>query len=160
MTKPRRPLTLADLTTREREHLEVCIHEAGHAVAAVALGGALRSAVVAHSRVTGLQGLTTVADMPHGRDPEIAYAGPWSQARWRAGRSPSQRQVFAVLGGSGYRDERALIAAGGTYLGTSVVPLAEQSSTRCRPDLQLSATLTSTSVTTPPRLALPAYATA
>lgn len=132
MTRPRRgPLTVADLTAREREHLELCVHEAGHAVAAVALGAQLRSAVVTRSRVTGTEGLTTLTPdgLPPGREPEIAYAGPWSQARWRAGRSPNQRQMLAVLGGSGYKDERALIASGGTYLGAGIKPLLE----RCWP---------------------------
>jgi hypothetical protein len=39
-------------------------HEAGHATMAVALGGVIRSAVVASGRVLGVQGLTTVDDMP------------------------------------------------------------------------------------------------
>lgn len=117
---------LADITAREREHLELCIHEGAHAVATVALGGVLRSAVVSNSRVTGLQGLTTVADMPHGREPEIAYSGPWAQARWRAGRRPTQREVFGILSRGGWKDDKTLIAAGGTYLGTAVVPLVER----------------------------------
>ncbi|MGV7633070.1 hypothetical protein [Mycobacterium persicum] len=132
MIRPRRgPLTVADLTAREREHLELCVHEAGHAVAAVALGAQLRNAVVTYSRVTGTEGLTTLTPdgLPPGRKPEIAYAGPWSQARWRAGRQPTQRQMLAVLGGSGYKDERALIASGGTHLGHGIKPLVE----RCWP---------------------------
>lgn len=125
MTRPKRPLTLADLTPREREHLEVCVHEAGHAVAGVALSAQLRSAVVTSSRIWGVEGLTTFSDRPHGRDPEIAYAGPWSQARWCAGRRPTQRELFTVLKAGGHKDEQALIASGGTHLGLSVVPLIE-----------------------------------
>ncbi|MGH3556412.1 hypothetical protein [Mycobacterium sp.] len=124
-----RKLTLADITVREREHLELSIHEAAHAVAGVVLGAQLRNAVVTNSRLWGVDGRTNFADRPHGRDPEIAYAGPWAQARWRAGSRPSQRQVFAVLRAGGYKDDRALIAAGGTYLGTGVTPLLE----RCWP---------------------------
>lgn len=127
MTK--RPLTLADITPREREHLELCIHEAGHAVAGVALGGQLRSAAVTDSRVMGVRGLTKFAETPHGRDPEIAYAGPWSQARWSAGRRPTQRQMYALFDGGGRGDCDALSLAGGTYLGMSVTPLIE----RCFP---------------------------
>ncbi|MDV3291915.1 hypothetical protein [Mycobacterium avium] len=129
-SRPRRKrLTLADITAREREHLELAIHEASHAVAGVVLGAQLRNAVVVNSRVTGLQGLTTFSDRPHGRDSEIAYAGPWAQARFRAGRRPTQRDVFNVLSRGGWKDDRALIAAGGTHLGTAVVPLVE----RCWP---------------------------
>lgn len=125
----RRPLTMADLTTRERNHLEICVHEAGHAVAGVALGGRLRSAVVTNSRVWGVDGLTSFSDRPHGRDPEIAYAGPWAQAKFRAGggdNCPTQRQVLAVLNAGGYRDDRMLIASGGTHLGHFVTPLIER----------------------------------
>ena len=35
---PKRPPTVADLTARQRQHLEICVHEAGHAVAGVVLG--------------------------------------------------------------------------------------------------------------------------
>ncbi|MDV3215251.1 hypothetical protein [Mycobacterium avium] len=130
MTGPKhKPLTLADITPRERWHLELAIHEAAHAVTAVALGGTIRNAVVSNSRVMGVEGLTTVTDMPPGRDSEIAYAGPWSQARFRAGRRPTQREVFNVLSRGGWKDERALIASGGIHLGTAVVPLVE----RCWP---------------------------
>jgi hypothetical protein len=130
MTRPKRGrLTLADVTARELDHLQTCVHEAGHAVAGVVLGARLRSAVVTSGRVWRTEGLTTFADRPYGRDAEIAYAGPWSQARWRAGRRPTQRELYAVLDGTGYRDERALIASGGTHLGHSVTPLIE----RCWP---------------------------
>ncbi|OBK97748.1 hypothetical protein A5645_05600 [Mycobacterium asiaticum] len=130
------PLTLADITAGEREHLEMCIHEAAHCVVGVALGAELRSAVVARSRVTGLEGLTTFADRPHGTDPLVAYAGPWAQARWRAGRRPTQREFYAVLDTTGHKDSRVLTAAGGTYAGADVVPLVE----RCWPALARTAT--------------------
>ncbi|PBD11483.1 M50 family metallopeptidase [Mycobacterium avium subsp. hominissuis] len=117
------PLTLADLTDKQRRHLETCIHEAGHAVAAVTLGGVIRSAVVASGRVLGVSGLTTVAEMPEGRSPEIAYSGPWAQACWLAGRRPTQREVFAVLATTGHRDDRVLLASGGTHTGHDAVPL-------------------------------------
>ncbi|MGV7277008.1 hypothetical protein PJJ83_07880 [Mycobacterium kansasii] len=117
------PLTLADLTDEQRRHLETCIHEAGHAVAAVTLGGVIRSAVVASGRVLGVQGLTTVDEMPEGRSPEVAYSGPWAQARWLAGRRPTMREVLAVLASTGHRDDRMLCAAGGTHTGHDVVPL-------------------------------------
>jgi hypothetical protein len=119
-------LTLDDITARERWHLELAIHEGAHAVAGVVLGAQLRNAVVVNSRVTGIEGRTNFSDRPHGRDSEIAYAGPWAQARWRAGRRPTQREVFSILSRGGWKDDRALIAAGGTHLGTAVVPLMER----------------------------------
>lgn len=119
-------LTLADITARERAHLETCIHEAGHAVAGVVLGAQLRTAVVTNSDFWGVNGTTNFADRPHGRDPEIAYAGPWATARWRAGGRPTQRQVLAVLKAGGYKDDRVLLASGGTHLGAPVAPLLER----------------------------------
>lgn len=130
-----KPLTLADLSAKQREHLELCVHEAAHSVAAVVLGGVIRSAVVASGRVIGTQGLTTLAEVPHGRAAEIAYAGPYGQAKFRAGgRRPSQRQVFTVLRTCGYKDARSLTvtaaaSATGDHDGRDVVPLLE----RCWP---------------------------
>lgn len=123
----RRPPTVADLTARQRQHLEICVHEAGHAVAGVVLGAQLRTAVVSSSRVSGVEGLTSFADSPYGRDEEIAYAGPWAQARWRAGgRRPTQREMFALFDGGGRRDCGVLLAAGGTHLGHAVQPVIER----------------------------------
>lgn len=122
--------TLANmLTPRELEHLGLCIHEAGHAVAAVALGGVIRSAVVASGRVTGVQGLTTVDDMPVAREPHIAYGGPWAEGRWRAGRRPTQRELFGLFDRGGRGDRDKLCASGGTHNGHDVVPLLS----RCWP---------------------------
>ncbi len=133
MTRRKRPLTLADITPREREHLSACVHEGGHAVATVALGGVIRTAAVSQSKVTGVEGLTTFAeDVPAGRRPEILYAGPWAQAQFLAGgrgNRPTQRQVMAVLDGGGSRDCAELSLAGGTHLGHAVTPLVE----RCWP---------------------------
>jgi len=121
--------TLADLMPREYQHLGVCVHESGHAVAAVALGGVVRSAVVASGRVSGVQGLTTLDTMPLASEPLIAYAGPWSQGRWQAGRRPTQRQLFALLDGGGRGDRDQLCAHGGSAAGLDVVPLLD----RCWP---------------------------
>ncbi|BDB41984.1 hypothetical protein Mkiyose1088_13920 [Mycobacterium kiyosense] len=117
------PLTLADITAGQRAHLETCIHEAGHAVAGVVLGAELRNAVVVSSKVTGTEGLTTFSDRPHGTDALIAHAGPWAQARWLAGRRPTQREFYAVLDTTGHKDSRVLTASGGMHTGADVVPL-------------------------------------
>lgn len=124
---PKRTPTVADLTARQRQHLEICVHEAGHAVAGVVFGADLRTAVVSNSRVSGVEGLTSFSDRPHGRDEQIAYAGPWAQARWRAGgRRPTQREMFALFDGGGRRDCGVLLAAGGTHLGHAVQPVIER----------------------------------
>lgn len=119
------PLTLSDLSERERARLNLCIHEAGHAVAGVLLGGELHNAVVTHRRVHDDSGLTTFADRPPGRDPEIAYSGPWSEARFAAGGRPTRQQVMAVLHNTGHRDDRVLLASGGLHAGHTITPLLE-----------------------------------
>lgn len=121
------PLTLAGIDPRERAHLALCVHEAAHATVGVALSGVLRNAVVTQSKVTGLQGLTTFSDRPHGRDHEIAYAGPYGEAKFQAGgRHPTQRALFALFASGGRRDCGVLSLAGGTHTGMSVVPLLER----------------------------------
>lgn len=124
------PLTLADINPHERAHMAMCVHEAAHATVGVALGGELRNAVVTRSRVTGLEGLTTFTDRPHGRDAEIAYAGPYGEAKFHAGgHRPTQRALFAALDGCGRKDARVLTASGGTHTGMAAVPLID----RCWP---------------------------
>ncbi|BBY67758.1 hypothetical protein [Mycolicibacterium helvum] len=130
-----RPLTLADLSAADREHLDLCVHEASHAVVGVALGAQLHRAVVAGGRVTGMHGLTRFEpdDFPEHRNAEVAYAGPYGEAKFGAGgRCPSQRQVFTALRTTGHDDDRVLIAsapADGWHTGRDVVPLLE----RCWP---------------------------
>ncbi|WP_445168774.1 hypothetical protein ACTXG7_05275 [Mycolicibacterium sp. Dal123E01] len=116
---PRRALTAADLA--------VCVHEAGHAVAGVVLGGELRDALVFDLRHDGLRGLTRFHDCPDHLKTRVAYGGPWSEAKFQAGgRRPSQRELFAAMDGHGCRDQRALNAAGGTHEGASVQPIIDR----------------------------------
>jgi hypothetical protein len=111
-TKARRqPLTWADLTPREQLGLRTVIHEAGHAVVATVLGGRIRSAVLTDGRVSGVNGQTVHAEVPEGTWSSILYGGSWAEARWLAGRRPSQRQLFAIMDGTGHRDNKALCAA-------------------------------------------------
>lgn len=133
VVQPRRtPMTAAELA-RKREHLAVCVHEAAHAVAGVCWGAALRNAVASDGKVTGSQGRTYFSDRPHGRDAEIAYAGPWAQAKFQAGgRRPTSAQMYAVFDGPGCEDHAALTAAGGAHLGQGVTLLIE----RCWPAVQ------------------------
>ncbi|WP_373203133.1 hypothetical protein [Mycobacterium marinum] len=138
MTRQKR-LTLVDLPAKKREHLELCVHEAAHAVAGVVYGARLRSAVVASGRVIGNQGQTSFEpdDFPGYRKPEIAYSGSYGQAKFRAGgRRPTQREFYAVLGTCGYEDDRSLTAAAagsatGDHNARDVVPLLE----RCWPSV-------------------------
>ncbi|MCV7223640.1 M50 family metallopeptidase [Mycolicibacterium elephantis] len=107
-------LRLTDLTPHERQHLETCVHEAGHAVAAALLGGRIHTAAVADSRVWGVTGKTVHDDVPDGSWASTVYAGPWAQARWRAGKRPTQREIYDVLATAAQHDDRALLASGGT----------------------------------------------
>lgn len=132
---PRRPRAMADLTAKERLHVELCVHEAAHAVTGVTLGAQLRTSVVVRSRIWPPEGLTCFEsrDFPEHRNAEIAYSGPYGQAKFRAGgRRPSQQQVFSVLRTCGYKDDRVLTAstpADGVHTGRDVVPLLN----RCWP---------------------------
>lgn len=106
-----RPLTWADLTTREQIGLRLAVHESSHAVAGALLGGHVRWAVLTNSRVWGVNGLTTFEDIPLSSSPAIAYAGPFGEARWLDGRHPSQRTLSALMRGSGHGDHKAICAS-------------------------------------------------
>ncbi|QLL05587.1 hypothetical protein [Mycobacterium vicinigordonae] len=124
------PLTLADITPRERAYMAMCVHESAHATVGAVLGAQLRNAVVTRSKVTGVEGLTTFAELPHGSDALIAYSGPYGEARFQAGgRRPTQRAMFAALEGCGRKDAAVLTAAGGTHTGMAAQPLID----RCWP---------------------------
>ena len=126
-TRPKPRPTLANITDAQREHLELCAHEAGHAVAGVVLGARLREAVVVQSKMLGTQAFTNFEpDMPSGSDVQAAYAGPWAQARFRAGRRPTAREMSTLWASCGRGDRTMLSLAGGTHLGASVTPLLER----------------------------------
>jgi hypothetical protein len=126
-------LTIADLTPRERELIELCMHESAHALAGVVLGGVLRAATVSGGLRHGdISGLTTFEPVPGFNEPQVAFAGVWAQARWRYDRRPTQRDIFAVLDGTGRGDDRVLSLAGGTAAGAGIVPLLE----RCFPAIR------------------------
>ncbi len=116
-----------------RDRLAVAVHEAGHAVAGVALGAELRSAVLAPEGTTlrgGRAGQTNFSDQATYHDPEVAYAGPWAQAKFQAGgRRPTLREFYALLDSTGHNDRQVLTAAGGTHEGAGVVPMLD----RCWP---------------------------
>ncbi|MCV7377939.1 hypothetical protein BST11_21005 [Mycobacterium alsense] len=126
----KRPLTLADLTDAERERAALAFHEAGHAIAATLLGGRVNVAVVSEGRAFGLLGKTVHDQVPGGGWPSILYAGPWAEARFRAGRRPTQREMFTALDRNSC-DDRELSRAGGSVTGAGVVPLLE----RCWPSV-------------------------
>lgn len=107
----RRPLTLGDLTDRERAHIAACFHEAGHAVTCAMLGGEIHSAVVADSRVTGLQGFTTFHRMPDMIDARVTFAGSFAEARWLHGPRPTSAQLRR-LRSLNCSDDRRLCEAG------------------------------------------------
>lgn len=116
--RPRR-LTIADLTPAEFDHAALCFHEAGHAVVGTVLGGEVSTAAVfAVDKYAKQprQGVTKFADLSTGREPAVALAGPWAEARWNIGgqRRPTLREVERVLGARGREDRRAITAGGAT----------------------------------------------
>jgi hypothetical protein len=127
----KKAFTLADLTARERERIEVAFHEAGHAVMAVALGLRVRTAVVGQGARSRARGHTAFEELPEGHDAAVTFAGPWAQARWRAGRRPGTADLWRVLDGDGDGDGdyEVLCASGGLAAAPAVEPLLE----RCWP---------------------------
>ena len=106
----------------------LAFHEAAHCVAGVLHGGTL-----AESRnfLSDLLGSTTYTGLAATRHPEVAFAGPWGQARALAQRRPGLHEVRAALDGTGCHDRAVLTAAGGESAGESIVPLLE----RCWPSV-------------------------
>lgn len=113
------------LSEGELDRLATAFHEAGHAVAAVALGGRVHQVLVddEHPRIEH--------DSLPGLDTAIIYAGPWSEARWTYGRIPGPADMRSVLARNG-SDDQVLCAAGGPHQGAFVVPLLE----RCWPAIK------------------------
>jgi hypothetical protein len=111
----RKPLTLADLKPREYQEVCTSVHEAGHAVLGVLMGGQLFSAAVHRTRTMGLDGVTRFDDLRTTRRNAVAYAGPFAQARFCAGgrRHPGIREIDRVLDNGGCRDMSAITASGG-----------------------------------------------
>lgn len=108
----------------------LCYHEASHAVAGVLHGGTLTESRIF---LADLRGSTTfeggsLAATRHG---QVAYAGPWGQARALARRRPGLHEVRAALDGGGCSDRAVLTAAGGESAGDAIVPLLE----RCWPSV-------------------------
>lgn len=119
-------LTLADLTDAERTRIATAFHEAGHAVAAVLAGGRLD-----HARLLDagdLAGRTAYSGVSAFDAPGVAYAGPWAEARWRAGRTPDLTAVYAAIE-THTGDREALTAAGGGPLPRGIESTLE----RCWP---------------------------
>lgn len=130
---------LTALLDIDRRRLLTSVHEAGHAVASVALGGRIAKAVVFDAETTvsyrgkktRMLGQTTHSEVPAGALPQITYAGPWAEARFLAGERPTSRDLLSVLDTTGHLDDKALCASGAHRDGVLVVPLLE----RCWPSV-------------------------
>ncbi|WP_326544690.1 hypothetical protein QGN31_06555 [Mycobacterium sp. 2-64] len=118
----RRTRSADNITAAE---LAAAFHEAGHAVAAVLLGGRV------HKAVLGERPRTEYDDLPDSVSARTTYAGPWAEARWLRGRSPGPGDMQRVLPTTSL-DWQALVAAGGPAAGLAVIPLLE----RCWPAVE------------------------
>ena len=123
-------LRMADLTADERERISVAVHESGHAIACVLLGGRVIHAVVGGrgTRDWPVLGQTQHDPMPtEDLNSQVAYAGPYCQARWLAGRRPTQREMFNILDRHGRCDQSEWEGtSGGTTAARQIVPLMER----------------------------------
>lgn len=115
---------MTDRTISQRRR--VSVHEAGHAVAAVVLGATVRISALDAPEHPERAGHTALRDVPPGALPPITYAGPWAEARLRAGRRPTERELHAVLSRAGHLDEAALCESGQSIEARRVVPLVER----------------------------------
>lgn len=116
-------IELTHLGTGECTRFLAAIHEAGHAVAAVALGGRIHTAVLDDCPRTEYETLPENITAP------TTYAGPWCEARALArlaGRpgNPGPREMSRVMS-TNCADRKALTAAGGPAAALDVVPLLE-----------------------------------
>ncbi len=66
------------------------------------------------------------AELPEGVAPQSSHAGPWCEARWLAGKRPTQRRVYDVLDSRGHKDYAELMVAGGITSSAHVAPLLER----------------------------------
>ncbi|WP_328435737.1 hypothetical protein [Nocardia puris] len=97
-----------ELTTAERDRLRVCFHEAGHAVAAVLVGGRIMRAEVLDRPRDGVRGSTSFVGVDARGDlAMLSWSGPFAEARWRFGPHPRLEQVRSVLRGSCDADDLA-----------------------------------------------------
>ncbi|MDP0399208.1 MULTISPECIES: hypothetical protein [Tsukamurella] len=98
-----------------RERAAMAVHEAAHAVAAVLLGGHVELSVLDPEDRSDLKGLTTVAEdsLTADAQAQIAWAGPYAEARFDAGRRPTWRGIDAAMARSGHGDLAMITAAGG-----------------------------------------------
>jgi hypothetical protein len=114
-----------ELTDVYRQRIAFAVHEAGHAVACVALSGRV------HKAFLDDRPRTEFDVMPAGREPEVTYAGPWAQARWSLGRRPGPGDMYRILAAN-QSDAKALCASGDPEMGGGVVPLLD----RCWPAVE------------------------
>jgi len=119
------------LTPADMERIAICVHEAGHAVAGVVLGGKVKNSVVHQIADNhGRLGLTEFSFIPEAAEPLAAYAGPYAETRWRNHNTrPGIREIAAVMGNSGQLDHRSICVASALGQTGAVVPLME----RCWP---------------------------
>ncbi|SIG59530.1 Uncharacterised protein [Mycobacteroides abscessus subsp. abscessus] len=122
LANPRLP-TRVDFAAKMKPHeldgFDVAIHESGHAVRGLLLGGEVHTAGIYGGPVTGFHGRTRFREaFTREHVSPVAHAGPHSHASWVHGsRRPTIAQVDAVLAAGGCHDmaqiERAHAMSGG-----------------------------------------------
>jgi hypothetical protein len=109
----------------------VAVHESAHCCVSALYGGKPRAVIKLHSPVrewlhdNNTLGLSFHPGLPAERMPAVNYAGPWAEARWRAGKRPTQAQMYAAFDGHGCRDAAALSASADPWP-THVQPVLER----------------------------------
>lgn len=88
-------MQLSDLSTAEHRRIEVAVHEAGHAVAAVLAGGVIDYVRLLDDPET--PGVCVHSGVSEHDERGVGYAGPWCEARWIHGERPHLSEVLAVI---------------------------------------------------------------
>ncbi len=119
---------LQNLIKHEHQRIALAYHESGHAVVGVLHGATLCDAVITDGDRVGdgfshPTGETSFDDLPEGHAAQIAYSGPYAQARGVAKRRPNLRELHAAFDGAGRVDQDQLCASGERAAGADVVPL-------------------------------------
>lgn len=137
MDTPSMAQMLRDFPADKRQRLMTSIHEAGHAVAAVALGGRVSSAVVFDAvtnveyqgEQTPLWGKTGHLGVRTGDLGMVAYAGPWAHAKFvakcRGEARPTLRDIEEAICFRGCCDDTLVASAGGYREVAAITPVLQ-----------------------------------
>jgi hypothetical protein len=119
---PTREEFVAVAKSDELELFDVAVHEAGHAIRGLLLGGEIDRVGAYGGPRTGFHGRTRFRrPFDRGHVPAVAHAGPHTHASWTCGGRPTIAQVDAVLAAGGCQDHDQILRVYGASGGLLTV---------------------------------------